>query len=289
MAKKALNASRLNAFAMDPTDLTIVGYDTEDGPEHPLWDDRVEKLESTMYSDFVDSIIEQGVLQPVRVRKNGEVVEVVVGRRRTLGARLANKRLAEVGGESVKVPTMLYRGKDTSAQSAVLIENEQRVNDSPLVLARKIARLEQRADMRTAAKAAGVSPAEAKRLLRLLDLADPVAEMVDDGRLRAATALTLLDLPRDEQTMLAKTFADAKTTIAAAKAQAKERKAKASGDSAPAAKLPGAAKIRRVADAIRDRHGVGDSALMLQFIDWIIAGDDPGASETFAEILGAVR
>jgi hypothetical protein len=54
MPKQALDGTRINAFGMEPKDLVIVGFDTDDGPEHPLWDERVKQLRSSVDQPFID-------------------------------------------------------------------------------------------------------------------------------------------------------------------------------------------------------------------------------------------
>jgi len=182
MAKQALDGTRLNAFGMDPDALCIVGHDTNDGPEHPPWDERAKILDRLVDEDFVQNIRLYGVLEPVIVRKNGERTEVIVGRRRVYAARLANKQLQEIGGlASLLVPTMVRRSDDAAAAGAVIAENEGRVNDSPIVLAKKIQRLLDRGyDERSVAITIARPASEVSRYVRLLDLDGRVQAMVDE-------------------------------------------------------------------------------------------------------------
>lgn len=250
MAKQALEGTRLNAFAMEPEKLVIVGFDTKDGAEHPLWDDRVKKLKATMTEEWIEGIIAFGVLEAVLVRKNGDRVEVVVGRRRVLGARIANQRLIEAGREPLRVPVMVRRGKDTDVMGAMMAENSGRVDDGPLICASKAARYMNRGmSEKEAAVALGVKVPYLKHLLKLLDLDDSVQKMVDARELALNTALTLSDLPREEQVKKASELVEKKVTVAEARRQTKLRKAKKEGRLVDeAAMLPiSAAKCNRLA------------------------------------------
>ena len=124
MSKQALNGRRLNAFGMDPMDLTVIGHDTEDGPDHPLYDERVKlPIDDAM----VMNIASLGVREPIIVRKNGDAVEVVDGRRRVLHARVANELLAKKGEPLITVPAMLAKGDACLMEQVAISLNEIRV------------------------------------------------------------------------------------------------------------------------------------------------------------------
>ena len=74
MSKQALEGQRLNAFGMDPDKLTIIGLDTDDGPEHPLYDERVRL---PLDESFVKNVKVYGVIEDVIVCKDadGRVLE----------------------------------------------------------------------------------------------------------------------------------------------------------------------------------------------------------------------
>lgn len=42
MGKQALDAPRKQYWLLNPENLVIIGLDTNDGPEHPLWDTRIK-------------------------------------------------------------------------------------------------------------------------------------------------------------------------------------------------------------------------------------------------------
>lgn len=231
MAKQAIEGSRLNAFGVDADDLVIVGYDTKDGPEHPLWDgDRLPSVIASITEEWIRNLTSYGVLEPVLVRKNGERVEVVAGRRRVLGARAASTRLKEAGSPPLLVPCMVKRTSDTDATGMVIAENEGRLNDAPIVRAKKLARLLARGYSETSAAIAMCIPLEeVTRLLPLLDLDDRVQQMLEDRQLGQTVALTLRDLPREEQVAKAEAYVASGVTVEEARRQTKLRKNGANG------------------------------------------------------------
>lgn len=119
MAKQALEGKRLNAFAMDASDLTIIGLDTKDGPEHPLYDERIFlPIDEAM----VRNIRAFGVIEAINVRKNGPNVEVVDGRQRVRHARIASQRNVEEGLPPILVPCLSpIKATDVTAIGAALV------------------------------------------------------------------------------------------------------------------------------------------------------------------------
>jgi ParB family chromosome partitioning protein len=232
MGKQAIEgAQRLNAFSCDADDLLIVGHDTKDGPEHPLWDgDRLALALKSITEEWVANLMTFGVLGPVLVRKNGDRIEVIAGRRRVLGARIASARLIEAGQPPLKVPCMVKRSDDKNVMGAVVAENEGRLDDTPIVRAKKVQRLLDRGyNEHGAAIAMCLSLEEVQRLLPLLDLAEPVQQLLEHRSIGQTVALTLRDLPREEQVQKAEEFVAVGVTVDEAKRQTKLRKSNGNG------------------------------------------------------------
>lgn len=197
-SKQALAGTRINAFMMDPNHLTIVGLDTKDGPEHPLYDKRAfEPIDEAM----VINVMAVGILEPILVRKNGDLVEVVAGRHRVLWAREANKRLAVLGMALHMVPTMSPR-KDTDAgfMGIMVSENEGRKEDSFVGRAEKALKLSKLGmTVKDIAIRFVVTEAAVNSWLAYWDLAPEVQAQVASGALAASSAVHLAPLPRAEQ------------------------------------------------------------------------------------------
>lgn len=190
MSKQALDGKRLNAFGMDPMALTVVGYDTDDGPDHPLWDERINlPIEEAM----VLNIMAIGVKETVTVRKNGDEVEVVDGRRRVLHARVANERLKERGDEPLLVPCMPMRGSDELVETCLVSLNEIRLQDDMTTKVKKAERMFQRngGDIGKIAVAFGVTTTQVRNWLKVAELSEPVQKAISEGKVSPTAALKL--------------------------------------------------------------------------------------------------
>lgn len=271
MAKTALpGAKRLNAFAMDPDALTIVGLDTEDGPEHPLYDERI-KL--PLDEGLVRNIRKFGVLEAVLVRKNGHLVEVMAGRQRVRAAREANRRNNEEGMQPIAVPVFVKRPRaDGDALGVMISENENRQDDDPLTRAKKASRMmDFGASEHEVAVSFGISKQAVKNLLALLDLSDKVKTAVEHKKVSFSAAIELRDLPRTKQDeKLKEMIAAGATGVSEAKRQ---RRARANGKSAaPRGRAVDIKTLRKVAgDEAFTSELTPDARAILQ---WILGDED---------------
>ena len=83
----SIKGKRIDAFKVDPDLCIIPGYDTDDGPEHPLYDRRVEKLKRmgrAAVAHMIDSILLNKQISDVSLRRNGDVLETGPGKHRVL-------------------------------------------------------------------------------------------------------------------------------------------------------------------------------------------------------------
>lgn len=273
--RAALDGKRLNGFAMNPNDLVVIGYDTTDGEEHPLYDERV-KL--PLDENLVRNIQALGVIENITVRKNGGTPEVVAGRRRVLHAREASRRNVEKGLPEILVPTTVLRADDRHAFAIAISENEQRRGDDPVTRAKKAARL-----MRMGmgeddlAVVFGLTRQGVKNLLSILDLDPKVQRAVESEKLTYTAAIQLTDLKREDQ--VAK-MEEMLTTGAVGVAEARrQRQARNAGK--PAAegthgKRPSAAVIRTVVANEEFMSGLSEDARHL--LHWM-AGDENRAKK----------
>ncbi len=160
------------------------------GKYQPRIDMRQESLE-----ELAASIRAQGVVQPIVVRPVGtpaagesQRYEIIAGERRW--------RAAQIAGID-KIPAVIRRVADDAVIAMALIENIQRENLNPLEEARALDRLisEFGITHQQAADAVGRSRAAVSNLLRLLELAPEVMDLVEKrelemGHARAVLALT---------------------------------------------------------------------------------------------------
>lgn len=151
---------------------------------------------------LANSIRSQGVIQPVVVRelRFGEY-EIIAGERRWRAAQLAGLEL---------IPAVIRQVPDEAALAMALIENIQREQLNPLEEAVGIQRLIDEFEMthERAAQALGRSRSAVSNLLRLLQLAQPVQELLQSGQLDMGHARALVILPVLAQIALAKQIAE---------------------------------------------------------------------------------
>lgn len=262
MSKQALPGSRLNAFAMEPGDLVIIGLDTDDGPEHPLYDERIHL---PLDLALLHNIMHNGVLENVLVRKNGDAIEVSAGRQRVRCVREANKRFAAEGKMPIRVPVMVKRGSDGDMFGIMISENECRRDDG---LMSKASNLQRYMNMGysedDAAVTFGVSTQTIRAWGKLLDLDPKVIKAINGNRISASAASRLADLPRKQQCEeLSGLLAKGVVTAAAASRATKSRK---NGTQATAA--PSKRTVRKVLAA-----NAGDDVLDPEFIrgvKWVL-------------------
>lgn len=245
---------RSQVFMLDADDdVIIIGLDTNDGPEHVLYDERIYL---TLDYDLVENILLLGkVLEPVSVRKNGDKAEVVFGRQRARAVREANKRLKESGAtpeQLIKLPCQLDKSNDLQLLLRMMSENAQRRGDTPMARARNIQRcLDLGASEKDLTKVFKLSVQHLKAQTALLNLDKVVQKMVDDGSLPATAAANLAGLSRDEQKVEAeKLISQGRTTVADAKHAAKRAKVqKRGGNADDVVKAPSKRELRRVLEA----------------------------------------
>jgi ParB family transcriptional regulator, chromosome partitioning protein len=155
------------------------------------------RMDPQSIAELADSIKAQGLLQPILVRQvDGGKYEIIAGERRWRAAQLAG--LAQV-------PVVVRAVPDQAALAMALIENIQREDLNPLEEAGGIHRLidEFRMTHDTAARAVGRSRSAVTNMLRLLNLAKPVQELLMRGKLDMGHARALLAVSGPRQVELA--------------------------------------------------------------------------------------
>ena len=171
------------------------------GRYQPRMDMRPESLQ-----ELADSIKSQGVVQPIVVRPIGspgageaQRYEIIAGERRWRAAQMAG-----LG----QIPAVIRDIPDEAAIAVALIENIQREDLNPLEEARALERLISEFDLthQEAADAVGRSRASVSNLLRLLELAPEVCEMLEQRALEMGHARALLGLTQRRQQIEAATL-----------------------------------------------------------------------------------
>lgn len=206
---------------------------------------RTRMDEGSLY-ELAESIRSQGIMQPILVRplpgapsSATSRYEIIAGERRFRAAGLAG--LAEV-------PILVREVPDESAAVMALIENIQREDLNPLEEAQGLQRLTKEFGLthEQAAQAVGRSRSAASNLLRLLQLAEPVQQMLMAGDLDMGHARALLSLDRVHQITTANEIIARKLSVREAERLATRNAASADRDAASPRPGGGAEKSRDV-------------------------------------------
>ncbi|WP_419692219.1 ParB/RepB/Spo0J family partition protein [Burkholderia gladioli] len=198
MAKNSIDAygaaGKSNVLFFDPAALTLIT-----DPSHALFDRRALLPPDEA---LVMNIMQLGVLETIIVAKDVESGEtfVVDGRRRTIAAREANRRLAELGKPLVRIPALPRRDGMAGLNRMMVAANEIRRADSVINRAEKMAgmRLRGHTDEEIAIDF-NIGPETVPVLLKLLDCCMDVRNAIEDGTITQAIAMKLSKLLPDEQ------------------------------------------------------------------------------------------
>ena len=150
-----------------------------------------QRFDDDEMAELVDSVRQQGVLQPILVRPEPDDpsrYQIVAGERRWRAAQAAQLH---------EVPVVVRELDDEETLRLALIENVQRENLSPLEEAEAYQRLirDFRHSQDDLARAVGKSRSHVANTLRLLTLPDDVRDLLEQGQLSAGHARALLASP----------------------------------------------------------------------------------------------
>lgn len=149
------------------------------------------RFDEEALQNLVDSVREQGVLQPILVRPiagDDSRYEIIAGERRWRAAQKAQLH---------DVPVIVRELSDLEALQIAIVENVQRSDLTPLEEAEGYRRLIQEFSYTQddLAKAVGKSRSHIANTLRLLDLPERVRGLLHEGQLTAGHARALLACP----------------------------------------------------------------------------------------------
>jgi len=205
--------------------------------------------------ELAASIKREGVLQPIAVRplaRAGDSVaaryEIIAGERRWRAAQLAGID---------KIPAIVRDVDDEQAAAIALIENLQREDLNPLEEARGFQRLIEEFALthQETATAVGKSRAAVSNLIRLLELAPEIQQLLADGALTMGHARALLGLSgARSQAAAAKDIVARGLSVRQTEALVKKLQAGSGGNAAPAATAV-SADIRRLQDDLSGKLG----------------------------------
>lgn len=154
-----------------------------------------------------DSIKEDGVLQPVVVRRKGARYELVMGERRLQAARLAG---------AASVPAVVKDVRDADSLRLAVVENIQRENLNAVEVANAYRQLIASFGLSQSdlAQLVGRDRSSVANTLRLLNLPDEVQTMIVEDRITEGHARALLSLPtQKEQLALARRIVEQNLSV----------------------------------------------------------------------------
>ena len=142
--------------------------------------------------ELANSIKENGVFQPILVRKSLSGYELVAGERRLRASKLAGLK---------EIPVIIKDFNDTQMMEISLLENIQRKDLSPIEEANAYNQLIKKLNytQEELAKRLGKSRTNITNMLRLLALPSEVQDMVNSNKLSYGQARTLLALDDKDQ------------------------------------------------------------------------------------------
>ena len=166
------------------TQRVLIG-DLDRNPYQPRINFNEDKL-----NDLSTSIRQNGVIQPIAVRKSSDgssKFEIIAGERRWLAAQKAGLH---------EVPIIILDLTDSESLEVAIVENIQREDLNSIEEARGYKRLinEFRYDQEKVAKLMSKSRSHISNTLRLLTLPADVISMIEEGQITAGQARPLIGL-----------------------------------------------------------------------------------------------
>ena len=226
------------------------------------------RMDKGALEELAASIKQRGIVQPILTREIGDgKFEIIAGERRW--------RAAQIAGLAT-VPALVREIADDAALGIGLIENIQREDLNAMEEAAGIQRLieEFKLTHEEAAQAVGRSRAAVSNLLRLLELAKPVQEMVMDAKLDMGHARALLSLVKSKQIELAHQIVHGALSVRAAE---KLVKAESAPPKATKTAISQSGDARRLENELAEKLGTrvtlktdssGKGSLIINFLDY---------------------
>ncbi|MFL2901700.1 MAG: ParB/RepB/Spo0J family partition protein [Candidatus Pelagibacter sp.] len=157
--------------------------------------------------DLTNSIKQRGILQPIIVRQsnnNNSKFEIIAGERRWLAAQKAGLH---------EVPVIITEADDLKSLEFAIVENVQRSDLNPLEEAQGYKRLidEFNYDQEKVSKFIGKSRSHITNCLRLLTLPEEVIKLIENQKITAGHAKTLVGL--DNATFVANKIIEKKFSV----------------------------------------------------------------------------
>lgn len=172
----------------------------------PNFEQPRKNFDEDALNELAESIKLHGVIQPIVVVPVGRRFMIIAGERRFRASKIAGK---------TSIPAVIRHYTSQQIKEISLIENLQREDLSPIEAARAIKVLMNEFNMtqEMAADRIGKSRSAVANTLRLLTLSDDVIALIENGRLSAGHARTLVVVPQQSQYKLALKACDNQMTV----------------------------------------------------------------------------
>jgi len=150
-------------------------------------------MDPAALEDLSRSIVANGIIQPIVVRRSGDRFQIIAGERRWRAARIAGLQRVPIAVREVA------SGGERSLLEMALVENIQRENLNPIEEALAYRRLADEFQMtqEAIASAVGKDRATVANMIRLLRLPEEIRAEVASGRLSTGHARAILALPNE--------------------------------------------------------------------------------------------
>ena len=182
------------------------------------------------------SIREQGVLQPLVVRKRGDGYELIIGERRWRASQLAGLD---------EVPAVILDATDRQVVEMALVENVQRADLNPMELAEAFRVLidDEGMTQDEAGRRVGLDRSSVANHLRLLELPREIQQDLIDQRLTMGHAKAILQVPAEQRVLVRDQIIRSALSVRSA-----EELSRRAASAAPRHPRPGPVRDLHVAD-----------------------------------------
>lgn len=150
------------------------------------------EFEQKALEELAESIRENGLIQPITVRENGEAYEIIAGERRFRACKLAGFK---------QIPCNVMTPTEEQAAQLALVENVQRENLTAIEEARAYVQIMRQASLtqEQVAKKIGKTQSTVANKIRLLNLPEEIKEGILQRKITERHARALLSLDDEKQ------------------------------------------------------------------------------------------
>lgn len=150
------------------------------------------EFEPKALEELAESIRENGLIQPITVRENGEAYEIIAGERRFRACKLAGFQ---------QIPCNIMTPTEEQAAQLALVENVQRENLTAIEEARAYVQIMRQASLtqEQVAKKIGKTQSTVANKIRLLNLPEEIKDGILQRKITERHARALLSLNEEKQ------------------------------------------------------------------------------------------